>query len=206
MNDTKPWKEKYDQGDRKEMAKRWEVRFGGFGGQGIVLSSVVLGLAAVYDDKYAAQRASYGSEARGGKCKSEVIISDEEISYPLIDNLMNLVIMSQQAFDSYINELKPGGLLIIDPDMVDNIDKRDDVRILRVPAANSADLLGNRIVANMVMLGALQAETNLVTINSLKKSVQNSVPERFIELNLEAIDKGRKIAETHRNDTTIGGS
>jgi len=188
------------------MSKRWEVRFGGFGGQGIVLSSVVLGLAAVYDDKYAAQRASYGSEARGGKCKSEVIISDEEISYPLIDNLMNLVIMSQQAFDSYVNELKPGGLLIIDPDMVDDSDKRDDVRVLKVPAAGSADQLGNRIIANMVMLGALQAETNMVTLKSLKRSVQDSVPERFIELNLKAIDKGRSIAEAHKNDSTVGGA
>jgi len=177
------------------MAKRWEVRFGGFGGQGIVLSSVVLGLAAVYDDKYAAQRASYGSEARGGKCKSEVIISDEEISYPLIDKLMTLVIMSQQAFDSYLNELKPGGLLIVDPDMVDDPDRRKDVRVLRVPAANLADALGNRIIANMVMLGALQEETSMVTRSSLQKSVEESVPERFIELNLKAMDEGRRIVE-----------
>lgn len=177
------------------MAKRWEVRFGGFGGQGIVLSSVVLGLAAVYDNKYAAQRASYGSEARGGKCRSEVIVSDEEINYPLIDNLMTLVIMSQQAFDSYIDELKPGGLLIVDPDMVDNPDKRKDIQVLRVPAANSADSLGNRIIANMVMLGALQAETSIVTKNSLQKSVEESVPKRFIELNLKAMDEGRRIVE-----------
>lgn len=177
------------------MAKRWEVRFGGFGGQGIVLSSVVLGLAAVYDNKYAAQRASYGSEARGGKCRSEVIVSDEEINYPLIDNLMTLVIMSQQAFDSYIDELKPGGLLIVDPDMVGNSDKRKDIQVLRVPAANSADLLGNRIIANMVMLGALQAETSIVTKSSLKKSVEESVPKRFIELNLKAMDEGRRIVE-----------
>lgn len=177
------------------MVKRWEVRFGGFGGQGIVLSSVILGLAAVYDNKYAAQRASYGSEARGGKCKSEVIISDEEISYPLIDNLMTLVIMSQQALDSYINELKPGGLLIVDPDLVDSPDKRKDIRLLMVPAANLADELGNRIIANMIMLGALQAETKMVTRSSLQKSVEESVSKRFIELNIKALDEGRKIVE-----------
>ena len=175
------------------MSKRWEVRFGGFGGQGIVLSSVVLGLAAVYDDKYAAQRASYGSEARGGKCKSEVIISDEEISYPLIDNLSVLVIMSQQAFDSYINELQPDGLLIVDPDMIDDPDMRKDVRVLRVPAAKTADSLGNRIIANMIMLGALQGMTGMVTEGSLKKSIEESVPKRFVELNLNAMNEGRKI-------------
>jgi len=175
------------------MSKRWEVRFGGFGGQGIVLSSVVLGLAAVYDDKYAAQRASYGSEARGGKCKSEVIISNEEISYPLMDNLSVLVIMSQQAFDSYINELQPDGLLIVDPDMVDDSDRINDVRVLRVPAAKTADSLGNRIIANMIMLGALQEKTRMVTESSLKKSIEESVPKRFIELNLNAMNEGRKI-------------
>jgi 2-oxoglutarate ferredoxin oxidoreductase subunit gamma len=178
------------------MTERWEVRFGGFGGQGIVLSSVVLGLAAVYDDKYVVQRASYGSEARGGKCKSEVIISDEEISYPLIDNLQTLVIMSQQAFDSYINELKPGGLLIVDPDMVDNPKKRKDVNVLKIPAAKTADMLGNRIIANMTMLGALQKITGMVSKDSLQKSIRDSVPNRFIELNLKSMNEGGKIAET----------
>ena len=181
------------------MPKRWEVRFGGFGGQGIVLSSVVLGLAAVYDDKYAAQRASYGSEARGGRCRSEVIISDEEISYPLIDNLTTIVIMSQQAFDSYLNELKPGGLLIVDPDMVDEPDKRKDIKVLKIPAAKTADAIGNRIIANMIMLGALQASTSMVTTGSLKKSIEDSVPKRFVELNIKAMSEGQKLAENKLN-------
>jgi len=177
------------------MAERWTVRFGGFGGQGIVLSSVVTGLAAVYDGKYVCQRASYGSEARGGKCKSEVIISDEEISYPLIDKLQVLVIMSQQALDSYIKELEPGGLLIIDPDMVDNPDKREDIEILKIPAAKTADKLGNRIVANMIMLGALQAKTGIVSKDALIKSMKDSVASRFIEINEKAIESGEHIIE-----------
>jgi 2-oxoglutarate ferredoxin oxidoreductase subunit gamma len=178
------------------MVERHEVRFGGFGGQGIVLSSVVLGLAAVYDDKYVVQRASYGSEARGGKCKSEIIISNEEISYPLIDNLQILVIMSQQAFDSYINELEPGGLLIVDPDMVDNIEERKDINILKIPAAKTADSLGNRIIANMTMLGALQEKTGMISKESLQKSIKDSVPQRFIDLNLKAMDAGSKIVSS----------
>jgi 2-oxoglutarate ferredoxin oxidoreductase subunit gamma len=174
------------------MAERRTIRFGGFGGQGIVLSSVVFGLAAVHDGKYVCQRASYGSEARGGKCKSEVIISDEEISYPLIDDLQVLVIMSQQAIDSYLDELKPGGLLLIDPDMVDEV-QRTDVRVLRVPAAKKADSLGNRIVANMVMLGALQAETGAVTEESLHRAMRESVADRFVEINTRALEAGETL-------------
>lgn len=171
------------------MAERWTIRFGGFGGQGIVLSSVVFGLAAVHDGKFVCQRASYGAEARGGKCKSEVIISDEEISYPLIDELQILVIMSQQAIESYLSELKSSGLLIIDPDMVDEV-KRRDVRVLKIPAAKTADGLGNRIVANMIMLGALQAETGIVTKESLHKAMRESVADRFIEINTKALEAG----------------
>ena len=175
------------------MAERKTVRFGGFGGQGIVLSSVVLGLAAVHDGKYVCQRASYGAEARGGKCKSEVIISDEEISYPLIDYLQSLVVMSQQAFDSYLNELDPEGLLIVDSDMVEDVERRKDVEILRIPAAMTADALGNRIVANMIMLGALQARTGIVSKESLKRSIRDSVARRFVDLDLKAMDEGERI-------------
>ena len=185
------------------MAKRWTVRFGGFGGQGIVLSSVVTGLAAVYDGMYVCQRASYGSEARGGKCKSEVIISDEEISYPLIDKLQVLVIMSQQALDSYIEEIEPGGLLIIDPTMVDDSEKRRDIEILKVSAAEMADKLGNRIVANMIMLGALQSKTEIVSKDSLIKSMKDSVASRFIDINLRALDAGGNMINKESN---LGGS
>jgi 2-oxoglutarate ferredoxin oxidoreductase subunit gamma len=174
------------------MTERWTIRFGGFGGQGIVLSSVVFGLAAVYDGKYVCQRASYGAEARGGKCKSEVIISDEEISYPLIDELQILIVMSQQASESYINELIPGGILLIDPDMVEDV-KRTDVRVIKIPAATTADSLGNRIVANMIMLGALQAQTGTVTKESLHRAMRDSVADRFIEINTKALEAGARL-------------
>jgi 2-oxoglutarate ferredoxin oxidoreductase subunit gamma len=175
------------------MTVRWTVMFGGFGGQGIVLSSVVLGLAAVYDGKYATQRASYGSEARGGRCRSEVIISDEEISYPLIDHLGILVVMSQQAFDSYLDELEPSGDLFFDPDMVRGLVRRRDINTLKIPAANTADKLGNRIVANMVMLGALRAMTEIVSKDALQRSVKDSVAPTFYEIDLRALEEGERI-------------
>jgi len=187
------------------MTERWTLRFGGFGGQGIVLSSVVLGLAAVYDGKYVCQRASYGAEARGGRCRSEVIISDEEISYPLIDHLRVLVIMSQQAFDRYLEELEPGGLLILDPDMVKEGVKRSDVVKMEIPAARTADRLGNRIVANMVMLGALQAKTGVVSRESLRRSIGDSVATRFVDIDLRAMEEGGKMINT-LNKEFHGGS
>jgi len=188
------------------MVERWTLRFGGFGGQGIVLSSVVIGLAAVYDGKYVCQRASYGAEARGGSCRSEVIISDEEISYPLIEHLKVLVIMSQQAFERYLQELEPGGLLLLDPAMVKDAVKRSDIVTMRIPAAETADRLGNRIVANMVMLGALQAKTGIVSRESLKRSITDSVSARFVDIDLRAMEEGVKMMKTmNKEPRTAGG-
>lgn len=178
------------------MADIWTVRFGGFGGQGIVLSSVILGLAASYDGRHVCQTASYGAEARGGKCKSEVIISDDEIVYPVIDHPKVLVIMSQQALDSYLEDLESGGLLIVDPDMTKDFERRKDVEIMRIPATRVADRLGNRIVANMIMLGTLQAKTGLVSAESLRRSIVASVPKRFVEINLKAIEEGVKLVRS----------
>jgi 2-oxoglutarate ferredoxin oxidoreductase subunit gamma len=177
------------------VSERVTVKFGGFGGQGIVLSSVVLGLSAVYDGKFVAQRASYGSEARGGRCKSEVIISGEEISYPLIDKLDYLVVLSQQAYDSYINEVDPSGLIIMDPDMISMSKERQDVEMIKIPAAVTADNLGNRIVANMVMLGALQARTGVVSKESLEKAIKDSVSSRFHEIDLKALGSGIQLVK-----------
>ncbi|MEM2960309.1 MAG: 2-oxoacid:acceptor oxidoreductase family protein [Candidatus Bathyarchaeia archaeon] len=187
------------------MTDTWTVRFGGFGGQGIVLSSVILGLAATYDGKYACQTASYGAEARGGKCKSEVIISNEEIIYPIIDQPKVLVIMSQQALDSYLDDLESDGLLIVDPDMTRDFDKRKDVEITKIPATRVADKLGNRIVANMIMLGALQAKTGLVSEESLRRAILASVPQRFVEINLKALEKGAKLVRSESYENQAGG-
>jgi 2-oxoglutarate ferredoxin oxidoreductase subunit gamma len=183
------------------MVERRTVMFGGFGGQGIVLSSIVLGLAAVYDGMYVCQRASYGAEARGGRCKSEVIISKSEISYPLIDSLKFLVVMSQQAYDSYLEVLGPCGHLFFDPDMVDIRFGREDVNFIEVPAAKTADMLGNRIVANMIMLGALQESSRIVSKKALRRSIIDSVAARFRDIDLKAMEEGAKMVMNFRENT-----
>ena len=97
------------------------VKIAGFGGQGVVLASIILGRAALVDGKYSTQTASYGSESRGGECKSEVVISPDEIEYPLVDKVQTLVVMSQPALSKYVEDLLPGGTLLVDPDMVKRI-------------------------------------------------------------------------------------
>ncbi len=99
-----------------------EISITGFGGQGVVLSGVILGrAAALYDRKKATQTQSYGSAARGGGARSEVIISDDSIDYPRVINPDILIAMSQQALDKYINNLKPEGILIVDSGLVKDL-------------------------------------------------------------------------------------
>ena len=167
------------------------IKIAGFGGQGVVLASVILGRAGILDGKYATQTASYGSESRGGECKAEIVISDQPIGYPLVDKVQALVVMSQPALSKYLRDLVPGGIMIVDPDMIRELPQKEGLKIIQVPAAKTADALGRRIFENMVMLGALQARTQVVSEESLLASIREHVPPKTIELNLKAAHEGR---------------
>jgi 2-oxoglutarate ferredoxin oxidoreductase subunit gamma len=173
--------------------KKSTVKIAGFGGQGVVLASVILGRSAILDGKYVTQTASYGSESRGGECKAEIVISDNPIDYPLVDNVQTLVIMSQPALSKYVNDLVDGGNLIIDPDMIRTLPQQLNITIVQVPAAKTADKLGRRIFENIVMLGALQAKTKIVSEGSLLTAIRENVPSSTIDSNLAAAHEGMKI-------------
>lgn len=173
-----------------------EITITGFGGQGVVLSGVVLGrAAALYDGKKATQTQSYGSATRGGGAKSEVIISDESINYPRIINPDILIAMSQQALDKYINNLRPEGILIVDSVLVKDLPENHSFSIYRIPASQIASKeFGKIVVANMIMLGFLVNLTEVVSLKALIKSVRESIPKGTEEINLKALERGGKIA------------
>lgn len=170
---------------------RVEVRFAGFGGQGIIKSGIIVAAAAaLYGGKNAVQTQSYGPESRGGACKSEVVISEEEIDFPKVVEPEVLVVMSQHAYNDYADDLKAGGIVILDPDMIPAERGLKGVKVFRVPATKIADELGRRIVANIVMIGAFVAITNLVDKNAVIESIKANIPKGTEELNLNAFEKG----------------
>jgi 2-oxoglutarate ferredoxin oxidoreductase subunit gamma len=174
-----------------------EIRIGGFGGQGIIRTGLILATAScVYGDKNAIQTASYGPESRGGRCKSEVIISDEDIDFPKVEHPDILVAMSQEAYLQYVDGLKENGILILDPDLVPNQRENLKVRIYEVPVTKIAEGLGKKIVANVVMMGAFAAITNLLGLEHLKESIRRNVPKAFIDLNLTAFEKGYEYGKS----------
>ncbi|MFB0550960.1 MAG: 2-oxoacid:ferredoxin oxidoreductase subunit gamma [Nitrososphaeria archaeon] len=173
---------------------RYETRIAGFGGQGVVTAGYILGRAAcLFDKKNATQTQSYGPEARGGACTSEVVISEDLIDYPKVIKPDVLVAMSQEAYSQYYQDVKDGGIIILDKDLVSVENRRKDVRYHEIPSTAVAERLGNKIVANIVMLGTLVALTGVVSKEAIRQSVEDRFPKQA-ELNLRALEEGRNLA------------
>jgi 2-oxoglutarate ferredoxin oxidoreductase subunit gamma len=168
-----------------------EIRFAGYGGQGIIRSGYIIGKAAsLFDDKFATLNQSFGPEARGGACSAQVVVSGDRVLYPYVTVPHVLVAMSQEGYSKYEPELGEEGLLLIDEDLVHPKPVRGKVELYSVPATRFAEELGNRIIANVVMLGFFTAVTGVVSMEAMKKALPGSVPERFLELNIKAFLKG----------------
>jgi len=172
-----------------------EVKFAGFGGQGIILAGLICGKAAsIFDGKNAVLTESYGPEARGGACSAGVIIAGTKIYYPHISTPDTLTIMSQEAYKTFGESITENGILLVDEDMVRVGPVKKGVKMYRVPFTRLAEELKKKIVANIVMLGAFTALSNTVSVEAMKKSILATVPKGTEELNMNAFQKGYDYA------------
>jgi 2-oxoglutarate ferredoxin oxidoreductase subunit gamma len=168
-----------------------EIRVAGFGGQGVILSAMVVGKAAsIHEGGYATLTQNFGPEARGGASSAQVILSAEPVLYPYVTRPDVLVVMSQEAYTRFSPELKDNGILIVEEDLVRISDLHTGWRVYGVPATRLAEELGRRMVLNIVMVGFFAAVTNLLHPDSLRRAVADSVPPATRELNLKAFEKG----------------
>src|SRR5580700_9430189 len=174
-----------------------EIRIAGFGGQGVILSAVVLGKAAsIFQGAFATMTQNFGPEARGGACSAQLVVSDSPILYPYVTRPDILVVMSQEAYVRFAPELKDGGILIVEQDLVRVSDSDKKFQVFSIPATRIAEVLGKRMVLNSVMVGFFTAVTKLLTADAVRKAVADSVPASFRELNLKAFDKGYEYGIT----------
>ena len=173
-----------------------EILITGFGGQGIIMTGNILGMAAaLYDHKHATFTQSYGPEARGGSCSAQIIISDEEILFPCVEQPQVLVCMSQEGYAKNLDSLQIGGLLIWDTDLVRTKEHGPNWITYHIPATRFAEELGNKMMANIVMLGFLSAVSDVASVEALRKAVLNSVPVNTKDKNTQAFDRGREYGE-----------
>jgi 2-oxoglutarate ferredoxin oxidoreductase subunit gamma len=168
-----------------------EIRFSGFGGQGIIRCGLITGKAlSLFDNKHATMTQSFGPEARGSACSSQLVVSPDRVLYPYITIPEILISMSQEAYDKYEPDLRDDGILIIDTDLVKPKPIRGKIQMFAIPSTRFAEELGNRIIANLVMMGFFTAVTKVVTPEAMKKALPGLVPGRFLDLNIKAFDKG----------------
>ncbi len=179
---------------------RKDIRIAGFGGQGIILAGIVIGKAAsLYDNIFAVQTQSYGPEARGGASKTEVVISDSEIDYPKVQKPDIFIAMSNEALLAYLDDLKDGGTLIVDPDMIKEEDilqfiEEHNINYIKAPATRTAaEKIKLNIVANIVMVGAIIKATKVVSEEAARNAIAASVPKGTEEKNIAAFEAGMDL-------------
>ncbi len=189
-----------------------ELRIAGFGGQGVIMCAQVIGRAAsIVENGYATMTQNFGPEARGGACSAQLILSPTPILYPYVVNPDCMVLMSQEAFVKFHGDIKPGGTLIVEQELVrlhpstpttgapgtplESV--APGVKVYGIPATRIAEKLGKKMVLNVVMTGFFGAISGVLKRESLRKAVEDSVPAAFAELNRTAFDAGYDYGLKH---------
>lgn len=175
-----------------------EVIIAGFGGQGVMLMGRLLAYAGMLEGKNVAWMPSYGPEMRGGTANCTVIISSEEIASPVVPYPRSIIVMNKPSLDKFEATVQKDGLIIINESLIDQKVKRDDVRIVRVPANDIANELGNLKVANMVVLGAYLKKLGVVKLETIFKALEKVLTgrnQKLIDLNKKALKQGEELVK-----------
>jgi len=182
-----------------------DIRFSGLGGQGVIRCGLITGKAlSLFDNKHATMTQSFGPEARGSACSSQLVVSEDRVLYPYLISPQILVAISQEAYEKYCPDLGKNGILIIDKDLVKLKNQHPGIKIYSIPSTRFAEQLGNRIIANLVMLGFFTAMTKIVSAEAMKKALPGLVPERFLDLNIKAFNKGYEYGEEIQKEEKKG--
>ena len=178
---------------------RFEFRFSGFGGQGVITIAHVVGRAAtVHADMHATMTEAYGPEKTGGFSRGDVVLSEDHIDYPAVLEPDVVVAFSQDAFERDADSVAEGGLVMVEANLVDASafrDDRPDVRVVEVPAVEIAEEVGRKVVANIVMLGAVESVVGNPPADALHAALLEVVPEGTEEMNEAAFERGRTVLD-----------
>ena len=170
-----------------------KIMIAGFGGQGIILAGNVIAQAALIENKKVAAMVSYGAEVRGGTANCTVVISDEEIASPVVETPTIAIILNQPSLDKFENDVVKNGLIVLNSSLVQREVKRKDIEVLKLPATELASDLGNKKVANLILIGAFIKKTNLLDINKVLEILPKAFPKSkqdLVEINRQALLKG----------------
>jgi len=172
------------------------VIISGFGGQGALFAGQVLAYAGMDAGLHVTWIPSYGPEMRGGTAHCTVILSDEPIGSPLVRRPSIAIVMNRPSMDKYEPLVQEGGLLVVNSSLVDRPPERGDIRVVEVPGSQIADELGDKRLVNIVLLGAMLAETGLLSLETVERALEFHLPERhrdLLEPNRQALRRGAAL-------------
>ncbi len=175
-----------------------ELIIAGFGGQGVLSMGKILAYSGIMDNKEVTWFPSYGPEMRGGTANVTVIVSDHRISSPVLSQYDTAIILNQQSMDKFEKKVKPGGVLLYDPNGIIHPPTRTDIQVYKVEGTVTAVEMGNPRVFNMIIVGGYLKIRPIVSLDNVQKGLEKSLPARYhnlIPLNIEAIKKGQEIVE-----------
>jgi 2-oxoglutarate ferredoxin oxidoreductase subunit gamma len=172
-----------------------EVIFAGFGGQGILSMGKFLAYAGLDENLNVSWLPSYGPEMRGGTSNCSVIVSDENIGSPLVTDATSVVVLNRPSLDKFEKIVVPGGVLIMDSDLVNREPVRTDIDVIKIPAQTAAEEVGSKKIANMILLGALVQKTGILPMEALLHALKEHGKEQFYELNKKALEKGAEYVK-----------
>lgn len=170
-----------------------ELRLSGSGGQGIILTGIILAEAAIAMGKNAIQSQSYGPEARGGASKSEIIISDQEIYFTKVNKPNLFLALTQDSYNKYNKEVVQGGICVLDNDIATGTEVVGRT-VYKLPILETAaEKIGKSMVTNIVALGALSKVMTTLDEEHIKEAMLNRIPKGTEEINLRAFEEGKKL-------------
>jgi 2-oxoglutarate ferredoxin oxidoreductase subunit gamma len=178
---------------------RTEIRVGGLGGQGVILCAMIIGRAAsIHGGRNATLIQAFGPEARGSACSAQIVVDDETIGYPYVRRSDVFIAMSQEAYAKFVGELKPGGLLLYEQELVKPGAPAAGLRALGIPASRFAEEIGRRLVQNIVMCGFFTGATDVVPEAAMERALQESIPAGTEDLNRRAFLRGYEYGRERR--------
>jgi len=172
-----------------------EIVIAGFGGQGIMSAGNLLAYAGMMDGKFVSWYPVYGPEKRGGTAACHIIISDEMVGSPILNNATGLLVMNKQSLNKFESWVKKDGTLVIDSSIASESSTRDDIESYEVPATQMASDMGNAAYANIIMLGKLIEKTKVVSVENFEKALKKVLPEKkhyLIPEEMKALESGMK--------------
>lgn len=175
-----------------------EFIFAGFGGQGMLLIGKFLAMACMLDGKHVSWLPSYGPEMRGGTANCSVIVSDEVVGSPIIEEADVIVAMNGPSLDKFENKVRPGGVLVINSSIVERKCERDDITVVYCDSMKIAEEVGNPKGANVAILGAMMAKCDIVSLDKMTEAIRIELGERkarFLEGNKKALMAGLEAAK-----------